>query len=151
MRYANPRIDRIEMLLQCVAWNSPVIPAAINSMTAPQIVGNAVRPNASEGSLSFGESTTPADHDNEPNNTANSAIRLEPFTVSSAPVSIATPTTPKPNPSALNRLIFCCPSIQPSTRMNIGSVAINTAARPQATYCPPPRSVPSPTRHKSSP
>src|SRR5258708_2016203 len=55
------------MLPQCVAWNSPVIPAATSSMTAPQIVGNAVRPNASDGSLSRGETTTPADHDNEPN------------------------------------------------------------------------------------
>src|SRR4030088_1971413 len=130
------------MLLQCVAWNSPVTPAAISSMTAPQIVGNAVRPSASEGSLSRGESTTPADQDKEPNNTASSATRLEPFTVSSAPVSSATPTTPSPNPSALNRLIFCCPISQPSTRMNTGSVAINSAARPEPTYCSAQWSVP---------
>src|SRR4030088_533352 len=132
----------MEMALQCVACISPVNAAATSSMAAPQIVGNAVRPSASEGSLSRGEITTPADHDNEPSNTASNPTRLEPFTVSSAPVSIATPTTPKPNPSALNRLIFCCPISQPSTRMNTGSVAINSAARPEPTYCSAQWSVP---------
>src|SRR5579863_4279043 len=130
------------MLDQCVCWNSPVTPAAISSIAAPQIVGNAVRPSASSGNFSRGEITTPNDHDNEPTSTAINPHRLDPFTVSSTPVSIATPTTPSPNPKALGRLIFCCPIIQASTRMNIGSVAISSAAKPDPTYCSAQCSVP---------
>src|ERR1700689_1383156 len=144
-------MDRNVMLDQCVSWNSPVIPAAINSSSAPQSVGSAVLPKASEGSLSRGEITTPKDHDKEPNNTASNPSKLEPFTVSSAPVSMPTPTTPRPRPSPLSRLIFCCPITQPRTRMNMGSVAISNAAIPEATYCSAQCSVPCPTKKKGAP
>src|ERR1700680_37311 len=99
------------------------------------MVGSAVRPSASEGSLSLGEITTPADHANEPTSTAISASKLEPLTVNSAPVSTATPSAPKPNPRALSRLILCCPIDHASTRMNIGSVESSSAAKPDPTYC----------------
>src|SRR4029077_5056602 len=104
-------------------------------MSAPQSVGSAVRPRASLGNLSLGEITTPADHENDPASTANSASTLEPFTDSSTPVSAATPATPKPKPSALSGLIFCCPIDHASTRMNMGSVAMSRAASPEPTYC----------------
>src|SRR5580658_5217255 len=139
------------MLDQCVSRNSPVTPAAVSSSAAPQSVGNAVRPKASEGNLSRGETTTPNDHDKEPSSTASNPHKLDPFTVSSAPVNTATPTTPKPKPSALSRLILCCPIIQPSTRMNIGSVAISSAAKPEPTYCSAQCSVPWPMRKKNAP
>src|SRR5580692_2029589 len=139
------------MLDQCVSRNSPVTPAAISSNNAPQIVGSAVRPSASEGSLRRGETTTPNDHDKEPSNTASSPTRLDPFTVSSAPVSSPTPATPRPRPSALSRLILCCPIIQPSTRINIGSVAISSAARPEPTYCSAQCSEPWPIRKNCAP
>src|SRR5271155_4242581 len=138
------------MLAQCVCWNSPVTPAAISSKAAPQIVGNAVRPSASEGSLSRGEITTPSDHDKDPSSTASNPHKLEPFTVSSAPVSSATPATPRPKPNALSRLIFCCPIIHPSTRMNIGSVAISSAANPEATYCSAQCNEPCPIKKNSA-
>ena len=64
---------------------------------------------------------------------------------------MATPATPKPRPRALIRLIFRCPIIQPSTRMNIGSVAISSAASPDATYCSAQCSVPCPIKKKSAP
>src|ERR1700730_611600 len=123
------------MLAQCVARNSPVNPAAASSISAPQIIGSAVRPKASEGSLTFGEITAPADHANEHSSTASNASKLERLTVNSAPVSMATPSTPKPKPSALQRLILCWPMDQARTRINIGSVAISKAASPDPTYC----------------
>src|ERR1700733_10750510 len=104
-------------------------------MAAPQIVGSAVRPSASEGNFNLGEITTPADHDSEPSSTASSANKLEPFTVNSAPVSRPTPITPKPRPSALSRLIFCWPMDQARIKMNMGSVAISNAVSPDPTYC----------------
>src|SRR5258708_40218619 len=115
------------------------------------MVGSAVRPSASAGNLSFGEITTPTDHANEPNNTAASPNKLEPLTDNSAPVSMATPSTPNPRPSALNLLIFCCPILQASTRMNMASVAITSAASPEPTYCSAQCSVPWPTRKNKPP
>ena len=53
--------------------------AAISNMAPPQIVGNAVRPSASEGSFSRGEITTPNDHDKEPSNTASTPDKLDPL------------------------------------------------------------------------
>src|SRR5579872_761343 len=143
--------DRREMLDQCVCRNSPLRPAAISNITAPQIVGNEVLPKASDGSLSRGEITTPSDHDNEPANTANNPHKLEPFIVSSTPVSIATPATPNASPIALSMLIFCCPIIHPNTKINIGSVAISNAASPDPTYCSAQCSVPCPTKKKKKP
>src|ERR1700747_2066086 len=102
-------MDLREMADQCSPRNSPVIPAVVSNMTAPHTSGTAVRASASVGSLSLAEITTPADHDSDPNRTASRPIRLVFFVDTSAPVRIATPTTPKAKPSALIRLIFCCP------------------------------------------
>src|ERR1700757_1520009 len=144
-------MDFMEMPAQWVEWNSPVSPAAASSITAPQTVGNAVRPKASEGSFTFGEMTTPADQANEPKSTASSAIRLDPLIVNSAPVSTATPSTPKPTPSALSRLILCCPSDHARTRMNIGSLAMSSPAKPDPTYCSAQCSDPCPTKKNNAP
>src|SRR5271155_3226091 len=104
-------------------------------MAAPQRVGKAVRPRASEGNLRRGEITTPNDHDKEPSKMASNPNRLEPFTVSSTPVSIATPATPRPSPIALTPLTFFHPTLHASTKINIGSVAISKSASPDPTYC----------------
>src|SRR5438552_17914144 len=119
-------------------------------MAAPHNVGSAVRPSASEGNLTLGEITTPAAHESDPSNTARSPNRLDPF-VTSVPVRMATPPTPTINPSMLKRVIFCCPIIHASATMNIGSVAVSTAARPEPTYCSAQCSVPCPTRKISQP
>src|SRR5580704_18943161 len=142
IRYANPSNDFTEMFAQCVAWNSPVSTDARSNIAAPQISGTAVRPSASSGNFNFGEITTPTAHDTDPTSTASNPSELDPCMLISTPVSKATPITPRLKPSRLSRLLLCWPMASPSTKINIGSVAMSSAARPDPTYCSAQCSVP---------
>ena len=100
---------------------------------APQISGIAVRATASSGNFTRAEITTPTDHDTELTSAAINPRVVEPCAVRSGPIRIPTPARPAINPSPLSQCGLCWPIAHPISRMNMGSVAISNAAKPDAT------------------
>src|SRR5262245_11027200 len=111
----------------------------------------AARPIESCGMGNLDDTTTPTDQDKDPNNTAPMPILLEACRFNPSAPKIATPARPTTSPRLFIQLIFSLPATDPSSRMNIGSVAISSAAKPDVTNCSAQCKLPCPIKKNKAP